>query len=225
MQICINLNRITALTTDHSPLTVYVDNLKRVYQTPPTTWLSLPNCKHIKLAMTNEKGTRYTCESDEKIKHRVKGEVESLMASKVPVDMDSIFEDDVFENVHPPLVILVEGAFGSGKSTLAYHYCQKWVDGNLGKFQLVALVYLRLPAVHSAGKGLTLHQLLLLASNRQSEKDKKCDILKNVVQHIESGLKFLLILDGWDEGPACLRAPPDPKFPPDNSYLGNLLRF
>ena len=90
-------------------------------------------------------------------------------------------------------------------------------------FELVALVYLRHPAVHSAGKGLDLYQLLLLASNRQSEKDKKCDIIENVVQHIESDLKFLLILDGWDEGPACLRAPPDPKFPPDNSYLGNLL--
>ena len=176
--------------------------------------------------MTNEKGTRYTREPDELIKHRVKGEVESLMASKVPVDMDSIFDDGIFESIDDtiPKVILIEGAFGSGKTRLAYHYCQKWAQGNLGMFELVALVYLRRPAVHSAGKGLTLHQLLLLASNRQSEKDKKCDIFKNVVQHIESGLKFLLILDGWDEGPACLREPPDQEFPPDNSYLGNLLR-
>ena len=64
---------VIALTADHSPLTVYVDNLKRVYQTPPTTWLSLPNCKHIKLAMTNEKGTRHTREPDKLIEHRVKG--------------------------------------------------------------------------------------------------------------------------------------------------------
>ena len=35
---------------------------------------------------------------------------------------------------------------------------------------------------------------------------------------------MLLILDGWDEGPACLRAPPDPKYPTDDSYLGKLLR-
>ena len=172
--------------------------------------------------MTNEKGTRHSREPDELIEHRVKGEVESLMASKVPVDMDSIFDEGTFENVRPPLVILVEGAFGSGKSTLAYHYCQKWADGNLGMFELVALVHLRHPAVHSAGFDFILHQLLLLASN--SEKGEKCDIVINMVEHIESGLKFLLILDGWDEGPACFRVPPDPKHPTDDSYLGNLLR-
>ena len=208
--------------TDHSQLTVqYVDKLKRVYQTPPTTWLSLPNCKHIKLAITNEKGTRHTHEPDELIEHRVKGEIEPLMASKVPVDMDSIFNEGTFENVHTPLVILVEGAFGSGKSTLAYHYCQKWAKCNLGMFDLVVLVHLRHPAVHSAGFDFTLHQLLLLASDGEEGID---DIVTNVDQCIKNGLKFLLILDGWDEGPACLRVPPDPKHPTDNSYLGKLLR-
>ena len=197
-----------------------MNKLKRVYQTPPTTWLSLPNCsKHIKLAMTNEKGTRHTCEPDELIMHRVKGEVVSLMASKVPVDMDSIFDEGMFENVHPPLVILVEGAFGSGKSTLAYHYCQKWSKGSLGMFELVALVHLRHPAVHSAGIGLNLHQLLLLASDGEEGV-----IVNKVVQRLKYGLKFLLILDGWDEAPACLQAPPDLKHPLDNSFLGNLLR-
>ena len=87
-------------------------------------------------------------------------------------------------------------------------------------FELVALVYLRHPAVHSAGKGLTLHQLLLLASN--GEEDIR-DVARHVVQCIENGLKFLLILDGWDEAPACLRASPDLKHHPDNSFLGNLL--
>ena len=101
---------------------MYVDKLKRVYQTPPTTWLPLPNCKHIKLAMTTEKGTRHTRESDELIEHRVKGEVGSLMASKVPVDMDSIFEK---ADLAQPFVIILEGAFGSGKTRLAYHCCQK----------------------------------------------------------------------------------------------------
>ena len=57
---------------------------------------------------------------------------------------------------------LVEGALGSGKTSLAYHYCQKWAEGNLSMFDVVALVYLRHPAVHSAGLDLTLHQLLLL---------------------------------------------------------------
>ena len=179
--------------------------------------------------MTDEKGTRhykYTREPDEltAIEHRVKGEIEPLMASKVPVDRDRIFEEGTFEieNVHLPLVILVEGAFGSGKTTLAYHYCQKWAKGNLGMFDLVVLVHLRHSAVHSAGFDFTLHQLLLLASDGEEGID--ADIVTKVDQCIKNGLKFLLILDGWDEGPACLRAPPDPKHPTDNSYLGKLLR-
>ena len=143
------------------------------------------------------------------------------MDSKVPVDMESIFDGGTFENICPPVVILVEGAFGSGKSTLAYHYCQKWSKGSLGMFELVVLVYLRHPTVHSAGMGLTLHQLLLLASDGEEGID---DIVSNAVQRIKDGLKFLLILDGWDEAPACLRALPDLEHPPDNSFLGNLLR-
>ena len=172
--------------------------------------------------MTNEKGTRHTREPDELIEHRVKGEVESLMASKVPVDMDSIFDEGTFENVQPPLVILVEGAFGSGKSTLAYHYCQKWADGSLGMFDLVALVFTCVTQLFiQLDLTLHLHQLLLLASDGEEGID---DIVTNIVQRIKDGLKFLLILDGWDEGPACLRAPPNPKNPTDNSYLGKLLR-
>ena len=96
------------------------------------------------------------------IEHRVKGEVGALKDSKVPVDMDSIF--GIFENnTRLPVVILVEGALGSGKTSLAYYYCQKWAEGNLAIFDLVVLVYLRHPAVHSAGLDLTLHKLLLLA--------------------------------------------------------------
>ena len=218
----LSLTLIISLSIDHSSLTVYVDKLKRVYQTPPTTWLPLPNCKHVKLAMINEKGTRHTRESDELIEHRVKGEIEPLMASKVPVDMDNIFEQRIFENACRPLVILVEGAFGSGKSTLAYHYCQKWAQGNLAMFDLVALVYLRHPAVHLTGKGLTLHQLLLLASDGEESVDD--EIVRHMTQLVKDGLKFLLILDGWDEAPACIRAPPDLNRPPDNSFLGKLLR-
>ena len=75
--------------------------------------------------------------------------------------------------------------------------------------------------VHSVGIGLNLHQLLLLASNGEEGID---DITRRMVQLVKDGLKFLLILDGWDEGPDCLREPPDPIFPPDNSYLGKLLR-
>ena len=44
-----------------------------VYQTTPPCFIKL---------MTNEKGTRHIQEPDDLIEHRVKGEVESLMASK-----------------------------------------------------------------------------------------------------------------------------------------------
>ena len=221
MLVTIHSIIITPLTTTGT-LTVYVDRLKRVYQNPPTTWLPLTNCKHIKLAVTKEKGMRHGREPDAQIECRVKGEIEPLMDSKVPVDMDSIFDDGTFENARKPMVILVEGALGSGKTSLAYHYCQKWAEGNLSMFDVVALVYLRHPAVHSAGLDLTLHQLLLLAC--ASDGNKKIeDIVRNVTEYVENDLKLLLLLDGWDEAPACLRNPPDPNCPPDNSYLGKLL--
>ena len=193
--------------------------LKRVYQTPPTTRLPLPVSKHIKLAMTKEKGIRYGREADELMRHRVKGELEQVMASKELVDMDSIFNDGTFEKAHQPLVILVEGALGSGKTTLAHHYCHEWAKGNLTMFDLVALVYLHHPAVHSAGLNMSLEKLLLVASGNDDERD-----VRKVAHHVEEGLKFLLILEGWDEAPDCLRAPPDPKYHPDNSFLGKLLR-
>ena len=214
---------ITTLTTTGT-LTVYVDRLKRVYQNPPSTWLPLPNCKHINLTVTKEKGMRYGREPHALIKHRVRGEIETLLDSKVPVDMDSIFDDGTFENACRPMVILVEGALGSGKTSLAYHYCQKWAEGNLSMFDVVALVYLRHPAVHSAsGLDLTLHQLLLLACASDGDKQIE-DIVGKVVQHVKDGLKLLLLLDGWDEAPACLRNPPDIRYPLDNSFLGKLLR-
>ena len=166
---------------------------------------------------------RHGREPDAQIECRVKGEIEPLMDSKVPVDMDSIFDDGTFENARRPMVILVEGALGSGKTSLAYHYCQKWAEGNLSMFDVVALVYLRHPAVHSAGLDLTLHQLLLLACASDGDKEIE-DIVRKVVQHVKNDSKLLLLLDGWDEAPACLRNPPDPKCPPDNSYLGKILR-
>ena len=213
---------ITPLTTTGT-LTVYVDRLKRVYQNPPITWLPLPNCKHIKLAVTKEKGMRHGREPDAQIEHKVRGEIGPLMDSKVLVDMDSIFDDGTFENARRPMVILVEGALGSGKTSLAYHYCQKWAEGNLSMFDVAALVYLRHPAVHSAGLDLTLHQLLLLACASDGEKEIE-DIVGKVVQHVKKGLKLLLLLDGWDEAPAYLRNPPDIRYPSDNSFLGKLLR-
>ena len=135
--------------------------------------------------MSKEKGLRYGHEADELTMQRVKGDVEQVMAGKVLVDIDTIFDEGTFDdcqidgnfrNTHRPLVILVEGAFGSGKTTLAYHYCQKWANGKLAMFDLVALVYLRHPAIHSAGPNMSLNELLLVASGNDDERDyySKC---------------------------------------------------
>ena len=43
--------------------------------------------------MTKEKGTRYGRGDDELTRQRVKGELEQVMAGKVLVDMDSVFND------------------------------------------------------------------------------------------------------------------------------------
>ena len=145
---------------------------------------------------------RHGREPNAQIEHKIRGEIGPLMDSKVLVDMDSIFDDGTFENARRPMVILVEGALGSGKTSLAYHYCQKWAEGNLSMFDVVALVYLCHPDVHSAGLDLTLHQLLLLACAGDGEKVIE-DIVGKVVQHVKDGLKLLLLLDGWDEAPAC----------------------
>ena len=170
--------------------------------------------------MTKEKGMRYGREADELTMHRVKGELEEVMDAKVSVDRDSVFDDGIFENACRPLVILVEGALGSGKTTLAHHYCHKWANGNLAMFDLVALVYLRHPAVHSAGPSMSLDELLIVASGNDDEKE----IVGTVAQSVKNSLKCLIILDGWDEAPACLRASPDLSSLPDNSFLGKLLR-
>ena len=83
--------------------------------------------------MTNEKGTRHTRESDELIEHRVKGEVEPLMASKVPVDMDSIFDKGIFESVRP-----ATGDSGRGSVWVRQEHSsipllpEMGSDGNLG---------------------------------------------------------------------------------------------
>ena len=63
---------------------------KQVYQAPPPTWDPLPQCGHIKLAMIREKGKRHGIVNEEMVRHQMEGAVETIMASKVPVEKDKM---------------------------------------------------------------------------------------------------------------------------------------
>ena len=70
--------------------------------------------------MSKEKGIRRTREPDQMIEHRLKGEIDLLMESKEPIDMDKIFDD---ENAHQ--LILVEVRVKQALSTITVKNGQK----------------------------------------------------------------------------------------------------
>ena len=178
------------------PLSIYVDRLKKVYRAPPPNWNPLPTCEHIKLAMIRVKGMRRGEADETMVKQQVKGEVEAIVASRVPIEVDKIFDSGLFDEERQ--VILVEGGPGMGKTTLAYHFGQEWAKGNLKIFGIVALVSLCDIAITPTS---TLADLLLLACGR-----KVGNLTEEMIeQHIISGPRFLLILDGWDEAPNQIR--------------------
>ena len=86
---------------------MYVDRLKQVYRAPPPTWDPLPQCGHIKLAMIREKGKRRGGADETMVRHQVKGEIEAIVASRVPIEVDRIFDSGLFDEERQ--VILVEG--------------------------------------------------------------------------------------------------------------------
>ena len=101
---------------------MYVDRLKQVYRAPPPTWDPLPQCGHIKLAMIREKGKRRGGADETMVKHQVKGEVDAIVASRVSIEVDRIFDSGLFDKERQ--VILVEGGPGMGKTSLTYHYAK-----------------------------------------------------------------------------------------------------
>ena len=185
--------------TTTGPLSVYVDRLKQVYQAPPPTWDPLPQCGHIKLAMIREKGKRRGGADETMVRHQVKGEVEAIVASRVPIEVDRIFDSGLFDKERQ--VILVEGPPGGGKTSLTYHYSQEWIAGNLSMFDVVAVVHLR---TLDATQTSTLPDLLLLACASGNDKEITTDMIQRYVIKCP---RLLLVLDGWDETPNELRKP------------------
>ena len=188
------------------PLSVYVDRLKQVYRAPPPTWDPLPQCRHIKLAMIREKGKRRGAD-ETMVRHHVKGEVEAIMASRVPIEVDRIFDSGLFDEERQ--VILVEGPPGGGKTSLTYHYSQEWAAGNLSMFDVVAVVHLR---TLDATQASTLPDLLLLACASGNNEEISKDMIR---QYVMKCPRLLLVLDGWDETPNQLRKP---------SFVNEILR-
>ena len=117
------------------------------------------------------------------------------METKVPVDMETIFDDDIFDECRQ--VILVEAGPGMGKTSLAYYYSQKWAKDELKAFDAVAFVSLHDLCVREDDTRPlhTLSSLLFLASGNEIELSKES------CHHLVTNWKFLLILDGWDELP------------------------
>ena len=150
--------------------------------------------------MIREKGKRRGIADEEMIKHQLEGAVETIMASKVPIEKAEVFDSGLFDQESQ--VILVEGPPGGGKTSLAYYYGQKWASGNLSMFDIVAFVRLRDLAVTPAN---TLPDLLLLACC--ATKDDTLITKEMIQQYVVNCPKLLLVLDGWDEAPNDIRKP------------------
>ena len=158
--------------------------------------------------MIREKGKRRGIADEEMIKHQMEGAVETIMASKVPVDKDMIFDSGLFDQERQ--VILVEGPPGGGKTSLAYYYGQNWASGNLHMFDIVAFVRLRDLAITPAN---TLPDLLLLACCATKDDTLITKEISMIQQYVVNCPKLLLVLDGWDEAPNDIRKP---------SYVSNI---
>ena len=133
------------------------------------------------------------------VRQHVKGEVEAILASRVPIEVDRIFDSGLFDEERQ--VILVEGPPGGGKTSLTYHYGREWAAGNLSMFDVVAVVHLR---TLDATQASTLPDLLLLACASGNDEEITRDMIRRYVMKCP---RLLLVLDGWDEAPNKLRKP------------------
>ena len=131
------------------------------------------------------------------------GDVETIVTSEMPVEVDKIFDSGTFNEDHR--VILITGAPGTGKTSLALYFCREWAIDNLSMFDVVAFIQLRdLPVTGT--EAITLSDLLLLACHSTGQK-KKVISKEMVLKLISPSLNLLLVLDGWDEVPSYIRKP------------------
>ena len=185
------------LTPSQPPLSAldrYRSHLRAVYtqsEIPDLKWPPSPGKKFINLAVIPKERTT-SLEADQSTIATLRGDVNQILKSKPPIQLEDIFTVEAGEQLK---CALVEGAPGMGKSTLAWHVCQQWGKGELfQQFSMVQLLQLRDTRVQAA----------TCVEDLFSHYDKK--LQSEAVQEISNshGEGTLIILDGLDELPSQL---------------------
>ena len=116
-----------------------------------------------------------------------------------------------FENTESPF-LLIEGAPGIGKSFLLREIAFRWSNKELlQKFELVLLLSLHDPSLHCLEYVEDLLQLYFIGDKNATEITRACsEYLSD-----NGGTSLLLLLDGYDEYPKCLRK---------DSFIANILK-
>ena len=140
-----------------------------------------------------------------------KGEIEPILKTKEPIELDGLFSTEPLVVLPPPLasprVILLEAPPGGGKSTLALHICHQWAQGAsfLERFDIVVLAYLRDGAIQNAKHLADILPSDVLVS--------QMEIASEIIAC--RGKRVLFIFDGWDEFPSKLQ---------DKSIVSDIIR-
>ena len=150
-------------------------------------WPPVPHYKYVDLSMTIPKDkVRYRTPDAQHTMAVMRGKIE--WETPRNVELCEIFKKDPSQHKK----ILIEGAPGSGKTTITWHICKQWGLGEMFNdlFDVVVLVQLRDPAVHSA------QSLVELLPRSPSDNGIVADALLKA-----EGEKSLVIYDGLDELP------------------------
>lgn len=174
----------------------YGDHLRDVYITSEMRYSLnmdfLPSPTHtvFNLVLISSKKIEYGTTVTKVLELVLKSEVEEIIDKKNEVQLEDIFKPECLVRNPIHKFILFEGAPGAGKSTLACLICQRWGAKELfQEFQLVILIQLNDPEVHSAK---SLADVLPFKSDFDAHKI--LSTLKSI-----RGQGVLFILDGWDE--------------------------
>ena len=115
------------------------------------------------------------------------GNIDEIDKNKKPINKECLFDG-------PSRCIVVQGAAGIGKSMFGLELAQDWVKrtGTMKRFQLLNIVQLRFPTVHSVSSVCDL-------LHPKPSKEVEEEILSS------GGEGMLLVFDGYDELPKAMQ--------------------